>query len=86
MIQNAHLDALIAREQYAAMLDDLTPKELAVVALRLENLPFDFTAELLGLTRQGVYYRMRCARDRLQSRFPHVNTLLREPAPGGGDS
>ena len=87
MTPNAHLDHLIAKETYAEMLAALTPRQLAVVALRLDDIPFDITGEILGLTRNTTYMRMRHARHRLQVLFPHIRSRV-EPAPGlnGGDS
>jgi hypothetical protein len=81
MIQNKHLDALCATETYREILGELRPKELAVVALRLDDLQYDDTAVLLGLTRQGVYYRMTTARNRLLDRFPQLRSRVK-PGPG----
>ena len=76
MIHNPHLDALIAKETYIDMLAALTPKQLAVIALRLDNLGFDATGEILGLTRSCVYQRMLGPRRKIPELFPHVETLL----------
>ena len=82
MIPNPQLENLIAEERYAELLACLTPGQLAVVALRLEDLPYDQIAELLGLTRQGVYYRMQVARQRLAARCPHLLRYRVRPFPG----
>ena len=82
MIRNPHLEGLIAQESYAELLDSLTPGQLAVVALRLDDLRYDQVAELLGITRQGVYYRMRVARQRLETGCPHLLRSRVKPAPG----
>ena len=70
MLPNAQLEKMIAREDYAELLACLTPGQLAVVALRLEDLRYTQVAKLLGLTRQGVYQRMKAARRRLAARCP----------------
>jgi DNA-directed RNA polymerase specialized sigma24 family protein len=76
MNENPVLDAIIARETYTELLAELRPRELSVVALRLDGLPFDVAAELIGISRQAVYQRLAPARNRLKSRFPHIQTLL----------
>ena len=80
MISNPHLDAMIAKETYQEMLAALTPKQLAVVALRLDGLSFDATGELLGLSRGSVHQRMLGPRHRLPETFPHLQKRF------GGDS
>lgn len=87
MSPNPQLEKMIAQEDYAELLACLTPGQLAVVALRLEDLRYDQIADLLGLTRQGVYYRMSVARRRLAARCPHrlrsrVCTGLKDPVLG----
>ena len=76
MIQNPHLDALVAKESFGEMLATLTPKQLAVIALRLDGLGYDATGEILGLTRSCVYQRMLGPRRKIPEQFPHVQTLL----------
>ena len=70
MLSNPHLDALIAKETYREMLAALTPKQLAVVALRLDGLSFLAAGEILGLSRSSVYQRMLTPRHRLPETFP----------------
>ena len=76
MLHNEHLDAIIARETFAEILATLTPKQLAVVAMLLDGLPQQESGEILGLTRNCAYERLRFARGRIKTRFPHVTTLL----------
>jgi DNA-directed RNA polymerase specialized sigma24 family protein len=76
MTPNPHLERIIARENYAAMLRGLRPRELAVVALRLDDLPFDFTGEVLGLTRNTAYQRLKAARHLLTVLFPHIRSMV----------
>ena len=84
MTPNAHLDHLIAKETYAEMLAALTPRQLAVVALRLDEVPYNITGEILGLSRNTTYMRMRHARHRLRVLFPHIRSRL-EPAASTRD-
>jgi DNA-directed RNA polymerase specialized sigma24 family protein len=76
MNPNPVLDHVIAKESFAEILDDLTARELAVVALRLDGLQFNHVGELLGLRRGTVCQRMQWARARLRRRFPHIDTLI----------
>ncbi len=76
MIRNPHLDALIAKETFSEMLATLTAKQLAVIAFRLDNIPYDATGELLGLSRNCVYERLKTPRRNIPELFPHVKTLL----------
>ena len=76
MTNNPHLAQLIAQETYTEMLDALTPRQLAVVALRLDEIPYDIAGEILGLTRNTTYMRMRHARHRLQVLFPHIRSRV----------
>ena len=69
MITNPHLDAIIAKETYTELLTMLTPKQLGVVALRLDGLGFDATGEILGLSRSSVYQRMLGPRKHLRHRW-----------------
>ena len=76
MITNPHLDNLIAKETYAEMLDQLTPRQLAVIALRMDEISFEAAGEILGIPRGNVYQRMVVARRRIQDCFPHVRSLV----------
>ena len=76
MLTNPHLDNLIQKETFAEMLASLTPKQLAVVALRLDDLSYQDTERALGLTRGCVYGRLVTARTHIPELFPHVQTLL----------
>ena len=76
MLQNPHLDNLIAKETFSEMLATLTPKQLAVVALRLDRIGYEHVGEILGITRSCAYQRMLAPRRRIPEHFPHVKTLL----------
>jgi len=76
MTPNPHLERLIAKETYTEMLAALTPRQLAVVAIRLDDIPYDIAGEVLGLTRNTTYMRMRHARHRLQVLFPHIRSRV----------
>ncbi len=76
MRTNPHLDHLIAKESFAEMIRVLSPKELTVIALRLDDCPQDFTGEVLGLTRNTGYQRLKSARWRLQKLFPHIRSMV----------
>jgi len=56
---------LLAQERYREMLQTLTPAQLAVVALKLDGMSEPQIADALGLSRQGVHYRIMQARARL---------------------
>ncbi|MGD9406083.1 MAG: sigma factor-like helix-turn-helix DNA-binding protein [Anaerolineae bacterium] len=70
------LDRIIALENYAEMIEELRPRELAVVALRLEGLTYAAAAELLGITSGAAYARMARARRRLRVLFPHIQRVV----------
>jgi DNA-directed RNA polymerase specialized sigma24 family protein len=76
MTPNPLLDNLIARENYAELLQELRPKELAVVALRLDGVPILAADEILGLGRNTANERLRRARHRLQVLFPHIRSRV----------
>jgi DNA-directed RNA polymerase specialized sigma24 family protein len=75
-LDNAPLARIIALETCAEMLAALKPHELAVVALRLDGIPFNTAGAILGLTKQATQWRMKTARQRLLQRFPHIETLV----------
>ena len=77
MRPNPILDAIIARETFGEMLAALTPRQLAVVALRLDGLSFLAVEDMLGLSRGCTYERMKGPRHRLPKLFPHLTTMLR---------
>lgn len=56
---------LLAQERYREMLQTLTPAQLAVVALKLDGMSEPQIAAALGLSRQGVHYRILQARAQL---------------------
>ena len=70
------LDRIIALENYAEMIEELRPRELAVVALRLEGLTYAAAAELLGISSGAAYARMARARRRLRVLFPHIKRVV----------
>ena len=70
------LDRIIAIENYAEMMEELRPRELAVVALRLEGLTYAAAAEVLGITSGAAYARMARARHRLRVLFPHIKRVV----------
>ena len=72
MITNDHLDSLIARETFAEMLAVLSPKQLAAVAFRLDGYPNKETGEILGITRNCVWERIKYARKNITTHFPHT--------------
>jgi DNA-directed RNA polymerase specialized sigma24 family protein len=77
MYPNPQLDRIIARETFAEILSILTPRELAVVALRLEDrLDFKHAAELLGVSQQAARDRMKWARRRILKTYPHIRSLV----------
>ena len=76
MLQNAHLDAIIARETYAEILAALSPKQLAVIALRLDDISFLEAERYLGISKGCSYERMKTVRRNLPQRFPHLSTML----------
>ena len=82
MNPNPVLDAIIARETFAEMLASLTPQQLAVVALRLDGLPFLIIDQYLGISRGCGYERIKSARQRLRERFPHIQTMLATRSTG----
>ena len=47
MIHNPHLEALIAEERYRAILAELTPKQLAVIARNSPGSMPDFDAHIV---------------------------------------
>lgn len=73
---NPTLDNLIARETCAEMIAALKPHELAVVALRLDGIPFNTAGAILGLSQQATHWRMKTARQRLLQRFPHIERMV----------
>ena len=74
--RRAMLDRIIALENYAEMLEELRPLELAVAALRLEGLTYAAAAELLGISSGAAYSRMARARRRLRVLFPHIKRVV----------
>jgi DNA-directed RNA polymerase specialized sigma24 family protein len=75
-LDNAPMARIIAKENYAEMLAALKPHELAVVALRLDGVPFRTAGAILGLSQQATFWRMKTARQRLLQHFPHIETLV----------
>ena len=69
-------ERMIALENYAEMMEELRPAELAVVALRLEGLSNAAIAEVLGISRAAVSQRMTRARRRLRVLFPHIKRVV----------
>ena len=70
------LDRIIALESCAEMMEELRPRELAVVALRLEGLTYAAAAEVLGISCGAAYQRMARARHRLRALFPHIKRVV----------
>jgi len=66
------LERLVGLERYGAMLEVLTPKQLVVVALRLEGLNGAEMGEELGISRKAVALRLQGARQRLVAEFPDL--------------
>ena len=76
MTPNPILDRLIAQESYTALLDELTPKQLSVTALRLDGIPLSLAAQLLGVSHQTLAERIRTARRHLLDCFPHIRSRV----------
>lgn len=67
-----NLDRLIALERFGELLAALQPKELAVVALRMDGLNLTEVGLLLGLTRAAVSQRLTLAQRRMVARYPEL--------------
>lgn len=61
-------------ERYEEILVTLSPKELAVVALLLEDLQEGDVAELFGIPKATVNSRLCYARKKLRNRMPKLDT------------
>lgn len=70
------LDRMIAFENYVEMMEELRPRELAVVALRLEGLTYSAAAEVLGISSGAAHERVARARHRLRVLFPHITRVV----------
>ena len=66
------LERLVGLERYGEMLGVLTPKQLVVVALRLEGMNGEEIGELLGISRKAVHVRLLGAEKRLVEEFPEL--------------
>ncbi len=75
MIQRA--DRLIGLEHYREVLEALTARQLAVVALVLDGLSLAEAAEMLGISRRAAQRRLECARARLLREMPELADRLR---------
>jgi DNA-binding CsgD family transcriptional regulator len=84
MIVPHALDRLIERESFAEIVTLLQPEELLVAVLRLEGLSDVQIGRLLGITRAGVSFRLKQARERISAEAPDLAPLLRgrEQPPG----
>ena len=71
-MMNAALNTIIARDRYYRILTCLTPKQLSVVALRLDGLTQAEIARLLGLERSHIYSRLEGAKRRLEVKMPEL--------------
>lgn len=80
------LERMIAHDTIQEILEALTPKQFVVAILRLEGLSQIEIAELLGVSRSVVYYRLKHAKKRLAARYPELAPVLdgREPWIGTG--
>lgn len=65
-------ERLIALDGFKEILEVLTAKELAVVALLLDGMTLAGAGELLGISRQAAQRRMNSARRRLVAERPEL--------------
>jgi hypothetical protein len=70
------LERLLRRETFAEILNQLTPEELIIGALRLEGLSDTQIAALLNMEPGTVSYRMIRAQDRIAAALPEAAHLL----------
>lgn len=66
-------DRIISLETQRQILDLLSPKELTVVALRLDGLNQAAIAMLLGMSRSTVCMRLSSAQRKILDRFPELS-------------
>ena len=71
-MSSPQLERMIALEEYQALLAQLTPAQLVVVALKLDGLRQVEIAEMLGLRPSAVCMRLVAARHHLTERRPDL--------------
>jgi DNA-binding CsgD family transcriptional regulator len=71
-VANEQLERLVHLEEYERLLRVFTPKQLVVVALRLDGLKLVEIAEILGVSRMQIWQRLMGARRRLLRAWPDL--------------
>lgn len=71
------LERLIYQDDFATIIREARPRELVVIALRLDGLDNKQIAALLGISGTAVGLRMHSYRDRVCAKYPDLAYLIR---------
>jgi len=78
-LDNAPLARIISQETFAEILALLSPAQLSLVALRLDTgLSFAHVGELIGISQQTAFARMKPARDKILRAYPELASRVWE--------